>query len=378
MKILVTGGAGFIGSHTADGLLRAGHLVRILDNLSEPVHLPDVQPYIPENTEFVKGDVTSRQDMRAALSGIDAVYHFAAYQDYLLDFSTFFHVNAVGTALLYEIIVADNLPVQKIVLASSQAVYGEGRYCCAVHGVTYPPMRDISDLEKGQWGIRCGRCGNAMIPEATDESVVNPQTQYAMAKYTEEMIGLNLGRRWGIPTVALRYSIVQGPRQSFHNAYSGACRVFCLSYHFGKTPVIYEDGQQFRDFVNIEDVVRANLVALDHPKADFQVFNVGGGKPYSVSEFAEIVARAAKSESPARVTGEFRFGDTRHIISNLSRIETIGWKPLYSPEKSVTDYLQWLTSQSALEDALAAADRTMRTAGVVRPAKAALVSPAVQ
>lgn len=366
MNILVTGGAGFIGSHTTDALLAAGHQVRVLDNLSPTVHRPGDPARVPKAAEFIHGDVTNAADVRRALDGVDAVYHFAAYQDYLLDFSTFFQVNAVGTALLYETIVAEKLPIRRVLVASSQAVYAEGKYGCAEHGIVFPPMRELDDLERGRWELRCPDCGRVMTPEPTDESVVNPQNQYALSKYAQEMIALNLGRRWQIPTVAFRYSIVQGPRQSFRNAYSGACRVFCLSYYLGRQPVIYEDGRQLRDFVNIEDVVRANLLLLEHPEAPGQMFNVGGGKAYSVLEFAAIVARATGSEPPRPGPAMFRFGDTRHIVSDVSRLNRLGWQPRCSPEKSVNDYLRWLREQDGVDDMVSDAMQRMRSEGVVR------------
>lgn len=370
MKILVTGGAGFIGSHTVDLLLERGYDVRILDALTEPVHPGHRKPsYIPEEVDFVRGDVRSKADVARALEGIDAVFHLAAYQDYLPDFSTFFHVNSVGTALLYEIIVERKLPVQKVVVASSQAVYGEGRYRCPACAETddrYPDIRDLEQLERAEWEIRCPVCGEQMEAQWTDESVVNPQNQYAISKYTQELIALNLGSRYGIPTVCMRYSIVQGPRQSLHNAYSGACRIFCLSLHFDRAPVVYEDGMQVRDFVNIADVARANVRILEDSEADFEVFNVGGGRTITVLAFARLVARCFGKDIEPELPGAFRFGDTRHIFSDISKLKALGWTPERSVEESVRQYMAWLVEQPDLEDRLSGAQRTMEEMGVVR------------
>lgn len=366
MQVLVTGGAGFIGSHTVDELLRKGDRVKILDSLEKPVHLKGKPDYLPEEAAFIEGDVRNRSDLKKALRDVDVIFHFAAYQDYLPDFSKFFHVNSVGTALIYELIVEEGLPVRKIIVASSQSVYGEGSYSCEEHGVFFPDIRGIEQLEQGKWEITCPQCEGVATPQITDEEIVNPQNQYAISKYSQELITLNLGRRYHIPTTVLRYSIVQGPRQSFYNAYSGACRIFCLSAYFDRQPPIYEDGRQLRDYVNIEDVVRANLFVMDDPRADYQVFNVGGGKGYTVLEFAQIVAKIFGKKFKPEITGEFRFGDTRHIISSISKLRALGWEPKNSVAKSVQDYYGWLNNREITEDILDYAQKKMRELKVVR------------
>jgi dTDP-L-rhamnose 4-epimerase len=368
MKVLVTGGAGFIGSHTVDALLAKGYQVRILDCLEKPVHLKGKPDYIPPEAEFILGDVRNKRDLEQALEGVDIVFHLAAYQDYLTDFSKFFQVNAVGTALIYEIIVERRLPVQRVIVASSQAVMGEGRYLCPDCGVIYPDTRELEQLKKREWDIPCPRCRGEMQSQPSDETVVNPQNQYAMSKYSQEMIAMNLGRRYEIPSVALRYSIVQGPRQSFYNAYSGAARIFSLSMFLGRKPTIYEDGRQIRDYINIEDVVRANLLVLEDERADYQVVNVGGGKPYTVLELLGIVAEVFEGDIKPRVAGEFRFGDTRHIVSDISRLTALGWKPQHSPEKSIRDYKRWLEQQKDIDDIMEYAEREMKRLEVVRKA----------
>ncbi|MBT9164882.1 MAG: dTDP-L-rhamnose 4-epimerase [candidate division WS2 bacterium] len=183
------------------------------------------------------------------------------------------------------------------------------------------------------------------------------------------MIALNLGKRYDIPTVVMRYSIVQGPRQSFYNAYSGACRLFCLSYFFDRQPVIYEDGKQLRDFVNIEDVVSANLLVLEKEEANFNVFDVGGGRGYTVLEFAEIVKEVFGKDIMPAIRGEYRFGDTRHIVSDIGRLKSIGWEPKYSPRKNVEDYKRWLESQVDIKDVLDYAEKRMKDLNVVRRVK---------
>ena len=368
MKILVTGGAGFIGSHTCDRLLSLGHEVTVLDALTPPVHRNGRPAYLTPGTDFYQGDTRNRDLVTNLLRRVDAVYHFAAYQDYLPDFSRFSDVNVVSTALLYEIIVAERLDLARVVVASSQAAMGEGLYWCPVDGEQTPGMRPESALAARRWDIPCPVDGGPMELRATPESVSNPQNAYGMSKLAEEMIAVNLGRRYGIPTVALRYSIVQGPRQSVYNAYSGACRIFCLSYLLGQAPVLFEDGGAIRDYVNIEDVVDANVLVLWDDRAAGRIFNVGGGQAVTTREFADIVMRQYGSDQPGIVTGEYRFGDTRHILSDISALRALGWEPRRTPAQSVAAYAAWLEDMDGLDGVLAEANARMRALGVVRKA----------
>lgn len=374
MRVLVTGGAGFIGSHTVDALLNSGHEVTILDNLQKPVHLKGKPGWIPGAARFVLGDVRNKADWENALEGVDVVYHLAAYQDYLPDFSTFFHVNAVSTALLYEVIVEKKMNVSKVVVASSQFVQGEGLYSCGGCGDGVGPyMRGEEQLKKGDWDQHCPKCGGFMQWQWTPESHVAPPNAYAMAKASQEIQALTFGRRYEIPSVAFRYSIVQGPRQSFYNAYSGACRIFSLSYYFGKAPTVYEDGQQCRDFVNIHDVVRANLMALDDARMDYSAFNIGSGKSYTVLEFANLVKEEFQKRKHSvlpepDVPGFYRYGDTRNACSDITKITELGWKPGLTPRDSVKEYVDWLYEQDNIEDILEYAEKTMREMNVVRSA----------
>jgi dTDP-L-rhamnose 4-epimerase len=202
--------------------------------------------------------------------------------------------------------------------------------------------------------------------QATPERVSNPQNAYGMSKLGQEMAAVNLGRRYGIPTVALRYSIVQGPRQSVYNAYSGACRIFCLSYLQGTPPTLYEDGQAIRDYVNIDDVVDANVLVLEDAGAVGRVFNVGGGQAVTTRKFADIAMRQYGSDQPAVVTGEYRFGDTRHILSDIGALSALGWEPRRSPAESVAAYAGWLDGMGGLDGVLAGAHARRRALGVVR------------
>jgi len=369
MRILITGGAGFIGSHTADALLARGYQVRVLDSLEEPVHRGGKPPkYLSPDVEFIKGDVRDESTLLAALRGCDAVYHLAAYQDYLPNFSRFYAVNVVSTALIYELILREHLPIRKVIVASSQAALGEGLYVTADGKKVLPSLRTDEQLSRGLWEIqpKSGEAG-PLRSVATDETIANPQNPYGMSKIAEEQAALNLGRRCSVPSVAMRYSIVQGPRQSFYNAYSGACRLFCLSFHLGKQPMIYEDGQQVRDFVNIKDVVDANVLVLEDPRADYEMFNVGGGKAITVSQFAAAVAAkfGAAGYEP-KPCGKYRFGDTRHILSDISKLQALGWNPTRTIDESVEAYRDWLRAEEASEDILEYSNRQMAALGVVR------------
>ena len=368
MKILVTGGAGFIGSHTCDRLLSLGHQVIVLDSLTPPVHRDRRSVNLSPGVDLYQGDTRNRDLLANLLRRVDAIYHFAAYQDYLTDFSRFSDVNVVSTALIYEIIVAERLDLARVVVASSQSAMGEGLYWCPVDGKQMPDMRPESALAAGQWDIPCPVCGGPLEMCATPERISNPKNAYGMSKLSQEMVAINLGRRYSIPTVALRYSIVQGPRQSVYNAYSGACRIFCLSYLLDQPPTLYEDGAAIRDYVNVDDVVDANVLVLADDRAIGRVFNVGGGKAITTREFADIVMRQYGSAEPSLVTGEYRFGDTRHILSDIGALRALGWEPQRTAADSVAAYAAWLKGLDGLDGILAEANARMRALGVVRRA----------
>lgn len=397
-RILVTGGAGFIGSHTVDLLLELGYRVRILDNLQERVHPRGKPKWVPSDAEFVKGDVTKLSDLAHALEQIDGVFHLAAYQDYLNDFSNFIHTNTESSARLFELIVSDRrrFPVKKIAFASSQSVCGEGRYLCtggediqttpyaaqsagrsvlprlprerctSAHGVSVPGPRPLEQLRRGDWEVRCLQCQREMEPLLIEESTVYPHTAYAISKYAIEMLADRLGRRYDIPTVCMRYTYVQGTRNSFYNAYSGIARRFAMRIMHGLQPIVYEDGGQLRDYVNVRDVAKANVLALERDEADFNVLNVGGGRAVTVLEFARIMLSALGNELEPRVSGEFRLGDTRHTVSDISRMRRLGWQPTIPVEENVREYVEWLQTQSVDKEYLLEAERVMQELGVVQ------------
>ncbi|MBI3970413.1 MAG: NAD-dependent epimerase/dehydratase family protein [Chloroflexi bacterium] len=373
MRVLVTGGAGFIGSHTVDLLLERGYDVRVLDNLQPPVHRERHWPdYVPAKAERIEGSVDDPAAWREALRGVQAVMHLAAHQDYLPNFSRFFHTNAAGTALLYELLVAGpalQKQVKKVVVATSQAVYGEGRYRCPLHGTQFPGQRPLAQLERREWEPRCPVGGETMTPEPTrEDDPPQPHNQYGISKLSQDLICLNLGARYGIPTVAMRYSISQGPRQSFTNPYSGALRIFVQRLLHGRQPIVYEDGRQLRDYVTVWDVARANVLALEDARADFQALNVGGGRALTVLEYAEVVGRTLGLTVSPEVPGRFRVGDTRHAISDISRLRALGWEPQHTLEEAAAGYAGWARVQQDFRDYSDEGAAAMIEQGVVRSA----------
>ncbi len=367
MKALVTGGAGFIGSHIADALLARGYEVRVLDNLEPRVHPQRRPTYVNREIEFVEGDVRRRATVERALNGVDVIFHQAAYQDYMPDYSKFFHSNVVSTALLFELIRELRLPVRKFIVASSQSVYGEGQYNCAEHGFVLPDGRGVEQLDRGDWDLRCPECHNPVAPIPLTESRPNPAGAYGVSKLAQELVALRLGKILGIHTVALRYSIVQGARQSFYNAYSGICRIFARAFRAGHAPVIFEDGQQLRDYVHVSDVVAANLLVLEDALANGQAFNVGSGHATSVVDYARVLRQKMNASFEAEVCGTYRVGDVRHTVSSVAKLRKLGWRVTKGLDEIFTDYLAWLDATPDSHDYIKVALDDMKRSGVVRP-----------
>lgn len=366
MKALITGGAGFIGSHIADALLARRYEVCVIDNLEPRVHPRGRPAYLSGDIQFIQADVRNKAAMSEALRGVDFVFHAAAYQDYMFDYSKFFDSNVTATALIFEIIREQKLPVQRFILSSSQAVYGEGQYRCPEHGFQMPNARNIAQLDRGEWDLSCERCYEKLQPLLLDEEHTKPATSYGLTKLFQEMVAFRLGRIVGVPAVALRYSIVQGARQSFYNAYSGICRIFTRALRGGKPPVIYEDGLQQRDYVHIADVVKANLMALDDPRMDFEAFNVGTGKTTTVIEYARLLANKMGVDIEPDLPGAYRVGDVRHTVSGIAKLSHFGWSPTKDLPEIFDDYLAWLDTVADNDDYFTPAFSAMKESGVVR------------
>jgi dTDP-L-rhamnose 4-epimerase len=365
MRVLVIGGAGFIGSHLVDRFLEEGFQVRVLDSLDPKIHPCGKPGYLSPRAEFIKGDVTDPKALLHALNGVDVVSHQAAYQDYMPDFSRFLQVNAVGTALLYELIVRERLKVKKVIVASSQAVYGEGQYVCAEHGSFLPPPRGQQHLQEGKWEVACPQCGRESKPSLLCEEYTNPYNQYAVSKLAQEKTALGLGWLYSIPSVALRYSITQGPRQSLFNHYSGICRIFVSRAIRGRPLLVYEDGRQTRDFVHVQDVVEANMLVLRKDEADFQAFNVGSGRSTSVLEYARAVRDKVGPNVDLQLPGEYRRGDNRHSVSSIAKLKALGWSSVRGLSIILDDFLAWVECSGGIPEELADAYSDMKESGVV-------------
>lgn len=370
MKVLVTGGAGFIGSHTVDLLLEKGYKVRVLDLLQQRVHPHGKPEYLSHEVEFMQGDVADKQILSKAMEGVEGIFHLAAYQDYMTDFSNFIRVNTQSTALLFEIIVEKKLNIKKIVLASSQATYGEGKYKRKNGQIIYPECRSEEQLKHGDWEMFTVENGKKeyLEPVLIDEEVMNPFTAYGISKESLERVSMKLGRRYSIPVSCMRYSIVQGPRNSFFNAYSGVCRIFTLRLINDKPPVIYEDGKQLRDYVHVLDVARANVLTFEDSRADFNSYNVGGEKGTNLIDYTKTLIKVANKNIEPLIPGYYRYGDTRHTVSSSDKLRSIGWNNKYSLEDIFKDYLDWVYKQPDVKDRYEEVERKMKEQSVLRAA----------
>ena len=362
MKVLITGGAGFIGQRTAYLLLKQGHQVTVLDNLAPPAH--DGPPALPAGMDLVQGDIRKREDWVKGLKDNEMVLHLADHHDYLPSFSKLFHVNAVGTAILFELLLEGNTSVRRVVLASSMAVYGEGKYRCGKDGDVYPQPRRVEALERGLWDPPCPICGGAVTPMVTDESLARPTSAYGLSKLAQEDMLKLLGERHGIEWVILRYGAVQGRGQPFQNAYYGALRIFALRLAHGQPPLLLEDGNQLRDFVDVEDVARANLAALDDlaPGA----YNVASGRAHTVLDLARILLRVAERDLVPETPGRYRVGDSRHAVPDVTRLKATGWEAQLGLEAMARAYWQWLQEQPNLDTYFEGAEYLMERTGTVR------------
>lgn len=365
-RALVTGGAGLIGSHVTDLLVREGWRVRVLDNLEPQTHRQGKPAWVHPEAEFVPGDLTDRATMRAALAGVDVVFHQGAYGGYMPEIAKYVHVNSFGTAQMLELIREENLPVRKIVVASSQAVYSEGAATCSTHGLVFPRVRPVEQLRRGDWVVHCPQCGAPTSPAPTpEEAPVGGETVYGLTKVDQEKLVLLWGKQVGLPTVALRYSCTYGPRQSVFNPYTGVIAIFCTRLLNGLPPVLFEDGEQTRDFSFVEDIARANLLAATTDQLDGLPVNVGSGRGVPVREVAAQISEALGIRLAPEVNGEFRPGEMRHLTSGTERIRAAGYAPQTDLATGVGRYLDWIRSQADVKDYFSEAADLLRKKGIV-------------
>lgn len=360
-KVLVTGAAGFVGSHTIDLLVDRGYELVAVDSLDPQVHGPNqttakhlAQHIEARKVRFVHGDVRDRELMAKLLSGVDAVIHLAAavgvgqsmYQPH-----HYSDVNIGGTALLMDILANTKHAVRKIVVASSMSIYGEGAYSCASCGVVFPIDRSDEQLAARNWEHACPRCGATTRPLPTSESKPLACTSvYAVTKKVQEEMLLIFGKAYRIPVVALRYFNIYGPRQSLNNPYTGVAAIFLSRLLNGTAPLIFEDGGQSRDFIHVRDIARANVLALESSSEDQHVYNVGTGHPTTVRDVAEVLAAGLQVKLEPVIANKFRAGDIRHCYADASKIEQeLGFRCELTREQGFRDLIEWSRAQSATD-----------------------------
>jgi len=375
-NILITGGAGFIGSRLALQLLDRGHKIRVLDNLAPQIHgsNPEVSPLyqaIRGKVDFVRGSVTSREDLMRVLPGIDTVVHLAAETgtgQSMYEIQRYVDVNVGGTGILLDLLANTQHQVRKLVVASSRAIYGEGKYRCATHGVVYPEQRTAEDMEQGLFSPRCPVCGAFVEVEATDESTpAKPSSIYGITKLNQEQMVLTVGRALGIPSLAFRYQNVFGPGQSLSNPYTGILSIFSTRIRNGKPINIFEDGRESRDFVFVDDVVAATMLGVEHEGWVNDVFNVGSGVPTDVNAIVRMLQAAFGKEVPTAVSGQFRLGDIRHNFADLGKIERVlGFVPRVGIEQGISRFVDWVKEQQGGKDAYEESLRELAEKGLFK------------
>jgi dTDP-L-rhamnose 4-epimerase len=352
--ILITGGAGFVGSHLADELLARGYGVRVLDELSAQVHGAEGQrpTYLSEEVELQNGDIRDPDAVRRALQGVDAVYHLAAtvgVGQSMYEIARYTSVNNMGTAVLLEALIEK--PVERLVVASSMSIYGEGLYRAPDGSLVSGSERNLQQLKERDWEVR-NEQGEVLTPVPTAEwKQPALASVYALSKYDQERLCLMIGRAYGIPTVALRFFNIYGTRQALSNPYTGVLAIFASRYLNNQPPLINEDGLQQRDFVSVRDIAQACRLALEVPAAAGQVFNVGSGQPYSVRDIAARLARVLNKEDIApEVTCKYRVGDIRHCYADISLArQVLGYEPQVSLEDGLAELAGWLEGQTAVD-----------------------------
>lgn len=356
-QILITGGAGFVGSHLADGLMRAGHSVRILDDLTPQVHQSVPPPYLSPEVELVAGDVRDPRRLREALAGVDVVFHFAAtvgVGQSMYEISRYMSVNTQGTAELLQAILDSRCALEKLIVASSMSIYGEGLcWCRQCERAFAPSLRSGAQLGAGQWDLLCSICGSTLEAVPTHEgkpSEIN--SVYALSKRDQEELCLIYGRTYGLPVTALRFFNIYGTRQSLSNPYTGVAAIFASRLLNGQTPLVFEDGRQMRDFISVHDIVGANLLAMDRHESDNQVINVGSGVPISILQVAEILSRSLGSDIEPVITRKYRAGDIRHCYADISKARRLlGYEPQVSHADGFLELAEWLRDQRAEDKA---------------------------
>lgn len=371
-RILITGGAGFIGSHIADRFLAGGWQVRVLDCLDPQVHGPARQrpDYLDPRVELIQGDVADRDAVRAALQEVDVLSHHAAcvgVGQSMYEIERYARTNALGAAVVLDVVAGGKHQLKKLMVASSMSIYGEGLYSCPTHGQVGSVSRPLTRLQAHQWEVPCPQCGADLLPLPTPETKpIEPSSVYAIHKRDHEELFLVVGRAYGIPTVAFRYFNAYGTRQALSNPYTGVAAIFASRLLGGKPPLVFEDGRQRRDFVSVLDVAEANWMAASQATGDGEVFNVGSGVSVSVLEIARIMGAALGRDLAPEITGKYREGDIRHCFADISKIKrTFGWTPQRSLAKEAPALADWVRRQQ-VNDQVEQARKELERRSLVR------------
>lgn len=370
MNVLVTGGAGFIGSHLTDALVASGHRVRILDALVPQVHSDKAPDYLNPDAEFMRGDVCDSETVDRALEGIEVVYHQAAevgVAQSMYEIQKYARANQLGTAVLLEAIIERRASICKLVVASSNTIYGEGAYHCPSCGTIHPQLRPALQLLARRWEVCCPACDAPLVPRATgEERPLSPTTVYAITKQNQEQLCLVTGRAYSIPTVALRYFNVYGTRQALSNPYTGVCAIFSARLLNDQPPVIFEDGLQMRDFTHVSDIVQANLKALETDAADYFAINIGTGRATSIKEVALLLAHGLGKDIEPEITGRYREGDIRHCFADITCARRLlGYEPKVAIEQGIPELIDWVREQTA-QDRMPEATAEMESRRLVK------------
>lgn len=368
MKVLVTGGAGFIGSHIVDMLIQNKHDVTVIDSLEHQVHLGKKPDYLNAKAKYIFKDVRDEKTLLPVLKDVDVVFHEAAavgVGQSMYEIARYVDCNVMGTAKLLDLLVNNENSVKKLIVASSMSIYGEGVYACGECGVVYPELRPDSQLKKREWEMKCPHCGSTAKPVATgEEKPLRPTSVYAVSKRDQEELCLSVGRAYGLPTVALRYFNVFGPRQSLSNPYTGVAAIFSSRIKNNNPPVIFEDGLQSRDFVYVDDVARANLFVMNEKRANYKALNLGTGKPVSIIDIANILAKLYGKKITPNIANKYRSGDIRHCFADVSQLKKLGFEAKTGFEDGMRKLVEWGVKTEAV-DMVDAATKELVDRGLV-------------
>ncbi len=372
-NILITGGAGFIGSEVAIKLVHKGYNVRILDNLSPQIHGSNAK--IPDKllgiVEFIKGDVRNKEDWNNAVKNQDAIIHLAAETgtgQSMYEIYRYSNTNICGTANMLDILTNQKHTIKKIIVASSRAVYGEGKYRCEKHGVVYPFERKEDDMLKGDFEVKCPFCNsNLELCATSEDSDIHPLSIYGITKQVQEEMVMVICKALKIPCVLYRYQNVYGPGQSLSNPYTGILSIFSSRIINNEEINIFEDGMETRDFVYIEDVVNATIMGLENANADYNIFNVGSGNSTDVNTVVSVLSDVYKQKVKKKISGDFRVGDIRHNYADISKIKNlIGFVPSVSFKKGIGNFAEWVLAQSNIQNKYEESLEEMRKKGLMK------------